>query len=176
MTKKDLIRQKYSLKCIISSKGVQNKLNNNYEINFETIAIIPINKDCSKVIEVNNDLIINKSTLSIIDNSCRFFGSSYFGRFEGTKSLLHISYKNPIIIEESREIIFFPTASPRSLECNWISLDKIDSYKKIDNKTEVYFKNGTKILFDISFASFENQVFRATRLLITLQNKKNLIK
>lgn len=144
----------------------------NYEINNETLAIIPIDKKTSKVIELNNSYIVNDSVINIIDNSCRYFGSSYEGRFEGTKSMLNISYKNPIIIEESREIIFFPTASPRSEDCNWISLGNIEKYTKDDYNTLVTFKNGQKISFNISFTSFENQIYRASRLLLVLKSKK----
>ena len=61
---------------------------NSYEINKETIAIVPINNNNSKVLEEENTININKNSSMIIDDSCRFFGSSYMGRHEGTKSLL----------------------------------------------------------------------------------------
>ncbi|HHW69467.1 MAG TPA: competence protein [Tenericutes bacterium] len=143
-----------------------------YEINKETIAIIPIDKKTSKVFEFNNSFFVKDSVMNIIDNSCRYFGSSYHGRFEGTKSMLNISYKNPIIIEESREIIFFPTASPRADDCNWISLENIEKYEKDDFNTLVLFKNGQSLSFNISYLSFENQIYRASRLLLVLKNKK----
>ena len=37
-----------------------------------------------------------------MDDSCKYFGSSYQGRYEGTKNLIGMNYKLPIIIEESR--------------------------------------------------------------------------
>ena len=84
---------------------------NEYEINAQTLAIIPIGKERSKIIEVNGDYIINKSPIRILDDSCKFFGSSYEGRFCGTKTLTGITHKSPIIVEESKRIIFFPTKS-----------------------------------------------------------------
>ena len=78
----------------------------NYEINRETLAIIPCGKGKSKIIEENNEFYVNYSTTKIIDYSCKFFGSSYEGRFNGTKSILGVSHKSPIIIEESNKIIF----------------------------------------------------------------------
>ena len=78
-------------------------MKNNYEINSETIAIIPVAQNVSKVIELHQSLIVNKSTTEIIDESCKFFGSSYLGRHEGTKNLIGINYKSPIIVEESLE-------------------------------------------------------------------------
>ena len=53
---------------------------NSYEINKETIAIVPINNNNSKVLEEENTININKNSSMIIDDSCRFFGSSYMGR------------------------------------------------------------------------------------------------
>ena len=98
---------------------------NDYEINAQTLAIIPLKEGKSKVIEVNNSFIINKTPIKIIDNSCKFFGSSYEGRFSGTKNLTGITHKSPIIVEESRKMIFFPTKSPRLDSCIWISFNNI---------------------------------------------------
>lgn len=144
-----------------------------YEINNSTLAIIPISKNCSKVIEKENNYIINNSTTEIIDHSCKFFGSSYTGRCEGTKSLVGFNYKSPIIIEESREIIFFPTSSPRFDNCSWISLNNIDKYIKKEDISSIYFKNGINIDFKISYSSLENQILRATMLESKLRQRKS---
>ena len=58
--------------------------------------------------------------MNIIENSCEYFGSSYLGRHEGTKKLIGITHKAPIIIEESKNLIYFPTTSPRLTDCVWI--------------------------------------------------------
>lgn len=145
-----------------------------YEINNSTLAIIPISKKCSKVIEENNNFIINESTTNIIDHSCKFFGSSYNGRCDGTKNLVGFNYKSPIIVEESKEIIFFPTSSPRFDNCYWISLNNIEKYYKKDNISSIYFKNGINIDLDISYKSLENQILRATMLESKLRQRKNI--
>ena len=134
-----------------------------YEINNSTLAIIPISKNCSKVIEEDNNYIINNSTTEIIDHSCKYFGSSYNGRCEGTKNLVGFNYKTPIVIEESKEIIFFPTSSPRFDNCSWISLNNIEKYKKNEKKSSIFFKNGIVVDFEISYSSLENQILRATK-------------
>lgn len=144
-----------------------------YEINKSTLAIIPISKNCSKVIEQENDYIINNSTTNIIDHSCKFFGSSYNGRCEGTKNLVGFNYKSPIIIEESKEIIFFPTSSPRFDNCSWISLNNIEKYIKKENISSIYFKNGLIMDLEISYSSLENQILRATMLESKLRQRKN---
>lgn len=146
----------------------------NYEINSSTIAIIPVDKKKSRIVEEDNILFINKDTTEIIDNSCRFFGSSYLGRHEGTKSMLGINYKTPIVIEESKEIIFFPTSSPRFDNCYWISLKHVEKYLKNYNNSKIIFKNGYELDIDISYGSLENQILRSTRLESLLRTRKKV--
>ena len=146
-----------------------------YEINTATIAILALSNFKNKIIEDNNSFVIDRTTPKIIDDSCRYFGSSYLGRFEGSKNFLGGTvYKCPIIIEETREIIFFPTGSARSPECSWISLNKISYYKREKQETIIFFKNGTHLKIPISYASFENQILRASRLESILRQRKNI--
>ena len=80
---------------------------NEYEISSATLAIVPLDEEVSRVYEEETEYIVNKSANSIIKESCEFYGSSYEGRCIGTKTLTGIKTKYPIIIEESRNIIFF---------------------------------------------------------------------
>ena len=144
----------------------------NYIINSNTVALIPINNKITRVIEKDTSFIINESTMKIIENSCGYFGSSYLGRHKGTKILTGINYKSPIIIEESKNIIFFPTTSPRDINCAWISLYYINRYTKKENKIEVLFENGEKYIFNMSYGSFDNQYLRATKLESILRKRK----
>ena len=107
-----------------------------YDINMGTLAIIPIDEDSTKIIEVDNEFIVKENSLKIIDNSCKFFGSSYKGRLEGTKNMIGVNYKAPIVIEDSKNIIFFPISSPRLHECFWISFKNIESYHKVLKKSD----------------------------------------
>lgn len=143
-----------------------------YEVNSSTLAIVPIDSSTSRVIECDAEYIVKKDTTAIIDHSCKFFGSSYQGRFEGTKSVLGVNYKAPILIEESREIIFFPTISPRLKECQWISLKNVEKYIKNGFMSKIIFKNGKEIELDISYSSLENQILRSTRLESIIRNRK----
>ena len=146
---------------------------NSYEINSETQAIIPIGDDKSKIIEGNRTLIVNQTPMKIIDRSCKYFGSSYQGRFIGTKNLIGVSHKAPIIIEETKEIIFFPTNSPRLDNCAWLSLKHLQNYKKSNNNSIITFNSGYLLDLDISYGSLDNQVLRATRLESVLRLRKN---
>ena len=146
----------------------------NYEITYDTELIIPIDDKCSKVIENGEEYIIEKNSLKILEHSCEYFGSSLEGRKEGTKKILGITHKSPIIIEESRKIIFFPTNSPDRKDCSWINLDKIDKYYRTDKKTSsILFKCGKKVDFNISYGSLTNQILRATRLKFILDERIN---
>ena len=148
----------------------------NYEINSYTIAITYVDSTTSKVYEYDKEFLVHKSTIEIIDSSCKYFGSSYQGRFEGTKSLTGYNYKSPIIVEESNKMIFFPLSSPRFENCNWISLNHIKDHFKIGFKTIVLFRNMKEIEFDISINSFENQLLRSTRLKVLLEDNLKYLK
>lgn len=143
-----------------------------YEISSATLAIVPMGEDVSKVYEDEEEYIVEKSSNSIIKENCEFYGSSYEGRCIGTKSLTGIKTKYPIIIEESRNIIFFPTSSTRTKQSTWIALNKVKDYKKKNYNSEISFKNQTKIDLDISVNSLENQIVRATMLKSKLYERK----
>lgn len=143
-----------------------------YEISNETLAIIPIENFCSKVVEKDETIIVTKTPMQIIEDSCSYFGSSYYGRAKGTQKLIGVSHKAPIIIEESREIIFFPTSSPRLYECCWVSLKNIDRYKKDEHNSLILFNSGYSLQLSMSYGSLDNQVLRATRLESVLRMRK----
>ena len=133
---------------------------------------MPIDEMTSRVIELDDVIVVKLPVFNIIENSCSYFGSSYSGRFEGTKKLLGYNYKAPIIVEESNELIFFPTSSPRYSECSWINLKLIHDYQRKNRHSLVNFGYNNIIEFPISFESMENQVLRATRLESVLRKRK----
>lgn len=144
-----------------------------YFINSGTAILIPINGNTTKVIEVDNEIIVNTNCFNIIKKTCMYYGSTYEGRFNGSKYLLKINYKLPIIIEECSELIFFPTCSPRSEDCHWINVNEVLEYINFERKTLITFKNRTKFLLNISFTSFEYQMYRSSMLaLIMRKNRK----
>ncbi len=141
-----------------------------YEINNATLALISEEKG-TKIYEKEEEYIVYKPSLKVIDDSCRYFGSSFLGREAGARNLIGSDYKVPIIIEESRRMIFIPTSSPKFSSCDWISYNHIDHYEKHGMKTRIVFDNGRMIDFDISVYSLENQILRAMRLENTLRNR-----
>ena len=144
-----------------------------YEVNCDTLALVPVSENETKVIERNKIFIVNKPVMKIIEDSCEYFGSSYLGRHEGTKKLIGITHKAPIIIEESKNLIYFPTSSPRLLDCIWIGLNNIKTYESNNGQTELLFDNNEKLRINVSFGSFDNQVLRATKLESVLRKRIN---
>ena len=145
-----------------------------YEISKGTLAIVPNEKNSSLIYEDNERYIINQTPFSIMEDSCKYFGSTYEGRKEGAKEILGAEYKVPIVIEDANNIIVFPTTSPLSDDCAWISLVHVKNIMKIDkNHTKIIFNNGTEIIVNCSFRSIENQLSRASRLDLILRNHKN---
>lgn len=145
----------------------------NYEINEGTLAVMPTEEKKSKILEDHQEYIIDQTPYEVLDYSCKYFGSSYEGRKEGTKSILNINYKVPIIVENTRNIIFFPTNSPTSEDCMWISLKNINAIKEEDyNSTKIEFNNGVSIHVPISKRTIENQILRASRLDLVIRNRE----
>lgn len=135
-----------------------------YEINKDTCAVISVSDKITKVIEEDEEYFINKSSYEVMEDSCQYYGSSCDGRIKGTKMILGSNYKVPIVVEESNEIIFFPTESPSSNNCTWISLNNVRKYEKSNGYTRVVFNSGREILLKMSVSSFETQILRANRL------------
>ena len=146
-----------------------------YEINKETLAVVGINKNSTKIFEKDREYLVDDIAYDVMDHSCQYFGSSYGGRVEGSKKMIGSNYKLPIIIEESSELIFFPIITPDNPKCIWIALKWYDSVKIENGKTYIYLKNGKKIISSASKNSVENQVLRASRLLYVL-NERKLVK
>jgi len=143
-----------------------------YEISNNTYALLIVNPDSAKVIEEGKELFINQPVHKIISSSCRYFGSTLEGRMQGTKEMININYKPPIIIEESREMIFFPITSSFERQFHWIALHAVKNYQSLENQTLITFQNGELLTLPVSFSSFDNQYLRATKLLMILRRRK----
>ncbi len=145
-----------------------------YYINKETSLIIPIDENHTKVIENNTEYIIDSNCMDVVNESCMYYGSNYQGRYMGSKKILNMNYKLPIVLDEYNEIIIFPTSSPRLKGCTWLVLQNIENYSKFEEKTLVTLKNGVSFKVEISYGSFESQIFRASMLLMLLKKRKKV--
>ncbi|MFC5735744.1 competence protein ComK [Cytobacillus gottheilii] len=146
-----------------------------YEINPNTMLIRPIqygSKTYSQIFELDEEVTSPFKPLDIIKEGCRFFGSSYEGRKEGTKQLTGITHKAPITIDSTNYIYFFPTASAHNIECTWISAEHIFSHKRIEGgETEITFRNKLSLRLPVSYNTFTNQLLRTALLKTTLMSR-----
>lgn len=144
----------------------------NYIINSKTLAIIGIDSKKCKIIEKNEEFLVNSYAKKIIEDSCLYYGSSYRGKVDHSTFLLNNSYKCPIMIENCNNSIFFPTISADSNECIWISIFEIEKYYLIDDLIVILFKNGKKISTNMSKYSIENQMLKSYNLFNLMKDKK----
>jgi len=144
-----------------------------YEINTDTLAILPETHYTSKVLEQDTTYIIPRNPYKIMDDSCQYFGSSFEGREKGSRNILGSGYKVPIIVEEVQDLIFFPTVSKQQEDCCWLNLKHIKSYIKDGENTKITFHNNQVITVPVSYKSFQNQLFRAARLESVIKKRVN---
>lgn len=144
-----------------------------YSINANTLALIPIGKKKTKVYENHDDFIIEENIQKIMDNNCKYYGSSIDGRKNGTYSLTGYIYKAPIILSEKKNIIFFPTCSPRLKDCSWICVNNILKIKsKNKDNTIIEFINDESIDFNISYNILQNQYLKSLSLSMAYKNRQ----
>ena len=145
-----------------------------YEITSNTCALIGLNENETEVIEKNKHFIVNKKTKDVLKNSCEYYGSTLDGQTKGSQLQLGMKYKLPIIVESTNELIFFPTISPRMVDCSWISLKNIKKYEGNTQEAQIEFLNNEKITLPISIESLENQIFRATKLMLIARKRREM--
>jgi len=143
-----------------------------YEINEETLAILPLSDNRVLVYELEDSFELCNSSTQIMEDSCLYFGSTLDGRRKATASLIGVNYKAPIIVEETKELIFFPMASTRFRDTTWIGLKNLKSYYRSGDGIVIEFQKGQKITLDSSFGVVDNQILRATRLESALRGRK----
>ena len=144
-----------------------------YEINKGTLALISKDEENTTVYEDEKIFNVKKNANEIMEDSCAYFGSSLAGRQQGTNNLIGVTHKSPVIVEETTEIIFFPTCSPRLEKCSWVSLNNIEKYYSDGKKVVLEFKNGKKLKLNLSYGVIDNQILRATRLESVLRGRKS---
>ena len=146
-----------------------------YEINLSTLMLIGIDSQSTRVVSYDDDFICPFSSKDIINNACKFFGSSINDCVKKTSRLLYISSKSPIIIEEFRNIIFFPLKSVKE-KCNiWISFSNLEKYEKNGTATMFYFKGGKKISLNFSYYIIDNQVTRSMMLYYEINKRRKSV-
>ena len=135
-----------------------------YEIDLSTLMLIGIDDSRTLVVTLEKEFIVDECAKKNIDNSCKYFGSTLVERIKATQRVVNIRSKVPIIIENSRNIIFFPLKSCREKSNIWISFNNLVRYEKKDNVTYLYFKENKVQKLDFSYYIIDNQVTRSLLL------------
>lgn len=130
-----------------------------YIINQKTLAIIKENT-LTRIIEVDNSLVINKNILKIIDSSCRYYGSSYKGRIEGSKNILKNKYKLPILINDN--LLFFPLNDNINNNLLFLNYKMLQNYQKNGNKLILIFANNIMLTINCSDNKLKNSLVTCT--------------
>lgn len=143
---------------------------NYYIINENTCALVPINEYRTRVYELEKKFEVAENILKILNDSCLKYGSSYAGRASATKYAIGYTHKAPICLNEYTLNIFFPTKSPRSIDCAWISYNNLYIYSKNGKECNITFKNNVTISINVSYLTIQNQLFRSSRLEYYLKN------
>lgn len=129
------------------------------------------------VLEEKKEYTVHTTPTKMIDEACKFFGSSLKGRLEGTKDISRITHKAPIAIDPSSGMYFFPTASPSNTECSWIAHSHVKDIHSIGKtKTEIIFKNGRRIIVNVSYGSMMNQLQRTAQFRYSLDTRMKILK
>lgn len=142
-----------------------------YEITSSTLMLEYYDENKTKVYEFTDEFIVNQNILNIVDNSCSFYGSTLDGRVEASKRILGTNIKVPVVVEDIKKIIFFPTRASNRDGCRWLSfnnLDKIERIEKNQGFTRVYFCNGTMFDIDNSYEIVQRQYYHCLSLEKTL--------
>lgn len=157
----------------------QQTLHEKYELSTLTMLVTPYFDDFgnvySRVIEEEQEFIVKRSPLQIMDESCEHFGSDLRGRQRATEVIAGFVYKQPIAVEPLNKIYFFPTASPKSTSCAWLSHTHIHRiYRACNGQSEVVFLNGKRHLIDVTKHSLTNQLHRTAQLRCAMEQRIKL--
>lgn len=142
-----------------------------YEITSSTLMLEYYDEDKTKVYELTDEFIVNQNILTVMENSCSFYGSTFNGRVEASKKILNTNIKLPIVVEDVKKIIFFPTKAFYKSGCKWLSfnnIDKIERVYKSANVTRVYFCNGLVQDIEVSYEIIYRQFYNCMLLEKTL--------
>ena len=118
-----------------------------YEIDLSTLILIGIDEYTTKVITTEREFIIKESCKKIERN-------------KATNRLVKMASKTPIIVEETRNIIFFPLKSTREKNNIWISFNHLVKYTKDGQNAILKFDNNKEITIRFSYYIIDNQVTR----------------
>ncbi len=127
----------------------------------------------SEIKEYNKTpFIINQRPLTLIEQSCLFYNTTYAARKEKTRIVADICQKPPIVLKPETGTYFFPTHGDRIKESHWFNLGMIQYYRRGKYEdTEIYFDDGTVLSLPASYHIINTQFLHAVKLEYCLRTK-----
>lgn len=156
---------------------MQNIVNYDVEVTPLTMAVLSQETETGElgthILDERLEYIVQTTPTKIIENACKYYGSTLEGRLDGTRGISKFVYKPPIAIDPSSGMFFFPTSSPKHKTCSWIAHSHIAyiNPKHNQRETEIIFKNGRNILLPVSYGSINNQVQRTAQFRYDLETR-----
>lgn len=122
--------------------------------------------------ELSTELVVpGNNLMNILDNSCKYYGSSLKGRIVGTKNLINSRYRLPIIVSERNNLLFFPLNGKKNGEVIWFNFNSIKNYSKDGDFVNILFTNGEVEKFMVSYTILNNQIMKCSRMLVIFMNR-----
>ena len=151
----------------------------NYILNNEVLCFTQDMEDEKKIliVEKNRRISIKMNCLKFLKNCCKMYGYTYDIQRQFIIDKFNYYIKTPIIVSQYDKLIFFPTTSPTSKNCIWISYNNVDRYVKENNYTKIYFKGGKILSISASFTTIDSQITRCIKIekfIDSILLKKNL--
>jgi len=105
----------------------------------------------------------------ILDVNCTSNGSSLKGRLQFAEHVLRTKIKLPVAVHPRLGIFMFPIRSLNAKKSGVIAYYQIKKYQPLsNNRTHIYFKDGSDLILDVSGASFDNQYKKTGQLIAKL--------
>ena len=111
------------------------------------------NSNGTMVIEKDRKFNVQMDCFKLLKKSCIWYGNSYNIQRQFVIDKFNFSIKTPIVMNGKDIIIFFPTCSPSSKECIWVSYNNVDRYVKEEDYTKIYFKGGKILNISASYST-----------------------
>ena len=122
------------------------------------------------VIEKSKRLTFKGNSLKFLRRCCFCYGHSYNIQRQFVIDIFNYYIKTPIILSPYNMLIFFPTSSPSSNRCIWISYSNIDRYVKEGKSTKIFFKGGKIINIEVPYYIIDNQITKCIKIEKYLNN------
>ena len=116
------------------------------------------------VIEKKDRVDIKMDCFKFLKKCCSFYGHSYKMQRQFIIDNFNYYIKTPIVLSEYDMIIFFPTTSPKSKECIWISYNNVERYVREGDYTKIYFKGGKILNISAPYSTIDYQITKCIRI------------